>query len=80
MLCNLSVDAARIGSPCFVVTVETTYLPGYIKAASIVGLSSHNESFAIFPCSTSMTLIITPLASDLFTINPVLLKLSTNIL
>ncbi len=80
MLCNLSVDAARIGSPSLVVTVSTTYLPGYINAASIVGLSCHNSNLATLPCSTSMMFIITPFARLSFTINPVLLSESTNIL
>ena len=55
MLCRRSVDASTIGSPLFVVIEDITYLPGYIKAASSVGLSSHNDNLAIEASSTSIT-------------------------
>ena len=80
MLCSRSVDAESIGSPSFVYTESTTYLPGYIRAASRIGLSCHISSSAILPFSTSITFITTPLARLLLTMSPVLLSASTNIL
>src|SRR5206468_5819461 len=80
MLCSLSVDAETICSPSDERIECTTYRPGYIKAASNSGLSSHNFRPATFPVITSIILNLTPSAKLSFIKRPVLLLASTNIL
>src|SRR5678815_2961215 len=80
MLCNLSVDAETICSPSDDKIECTTNRPGYIKAVSNSGLSSHNFRSATFPVITSIIRNLTPSANLSFINNPVLLLASTNIL
>src|ERR1041385_8577069 len=79
MLCNLSVDADTICSPAEDITECTTYLPGYINAASSSAFSDHSLKSAIFPFITSSTLNVTPEASFSLMRRPELLRASTNI-
>src|SRR5215208_3142278 len=81
MLCSLSVEAETIWSfPSEDITECTTYLPGYIIAASSSALSSHIFRFATLPDITSIILNVTPAARFSFMRSPVLLRASINVL